>query len=341
MFHPRVKGAYYEMGYSYGSILHKHGFRVPEQQIQRLDFGHKCEKEIKTFFPEILEEIRGFADACHASYENLATLLLCVGAFSPQASCSIFATSNGSDVVFGRNYDFYYSFKDKIESCLACPKDGYWSLGQSDIFIGREDGINEKGLAIGVAAVAPRNIKPRISFAVATRYVLDRCATVDEAVETLSRVHFSTTNNYLLADRSGSMAVVEASLDKTRIRRPEKGDNFVACTNHFLHSEMPQFENSKERPSDSTNRYATIHNTLKQCKGKIDTKTAQSLLSNHTGHVCSHVNRVQLGTLWSIVATLNNLKMFRAEGHPCRTKYRQDERLNRAIQTRRKNNQAN
>jgi predicted choloylglycine hydrolase len=341
MLHPRVKGAYHDMGYGYGSVLYRHDFRVPDQSTQRLDFGYKCEKEVRLFFPEILEEIRGFADACHASYENLAALILGIGAFSPKAACSIFATFKGSDVVFGRNYDFCYSFKDKTESYLTCPKDGYRSVGQSDIFVGREDGINEKGLAIGMTAVAAKDLKPGVSFALATRYVLDKHATVDEAVETLSHVHFLTTNNYLLADRNGKMAVVEASPDKMRIRRPEKGNNFIVCTNHFSSPEMLKFENKKERPPDSMERYVTIYNALRRHEGEIDAKIAQKLLSSHRGRVCSHVNSIKLGTLWSIVATLNDLKVFRAEGPPCRTKYGRDERLNRAIQTRQKNSQAN
>jgi predicted choloylglycine hydrolase len=336
MFHTRVKGAYYEMGYSYGTILYRHGFRVPEQSTQKLDFGDKCEKEVKLFFPEILEEIRGFAAACHASYQQLAALILCVGVSSPEAACSIFATFNRSNVMFGRNYDFYYSFRDKIESCLTCPRDGYWSVGQSDIFVGREDGINEKGLAIGMTAVAPKNPKPGVGFAIATRYVLDKCAAVAEAVEALSHVRFLTTNNYVLADRDGNLAVVEAGPDRIRVRRPKDGNEFVVCTNHFLHSDMLELENRKERPLDSVNRYDTIYDMLRRHDGRIDAKEAQKLLSNHDGHVCSHVNSIQLGTLWSIIATLSDLEVFRAEGHPCRTKYKRDERLIRALQTRQK-----
>jgi predicted choloylglycine hydrolase len=341
MLHPRVKGAYHGMGYGYGTVLYRHGFRVPDQSTQRLDFGYKCEKEVRLFFPEILEEIRGFADGCQASHENLAALILGIGAFSPKTACSIFATFKGSDVVFGRNYGFCYSFKDKTESYLTCPKDGYCSVGQSDIFVGREDGINEKGLAIGMTAVAAKNVKPGVSFALATRYVLDKCGTVDEAIEALSRVHFLTTNDYLLADRNGKMAVVEASPDKMRIRRPEKGNNFIVCTNHFSSPEMLKFENKEERPPDSMERYVTIYNALRRHEGEIDTKMAQKLLSSHRGRVCSHVNSIKLGTLWSIVATLNDLKVFRAEGPPCRTKYRRDERLNGAIKTQQKNSQAN
>jgi len=335
VYHTRVKGTYYEMGYKYGTMLYKHGFRVPEQSNEKLDFGIRCEKEAERIFPETLEEIHGFAEACHTLYEQLATFILSVGAFKPKpTTCSVFAAFDGSDIVFGRNYDFYYSFKDKIESYLTCPKGGYWSLGQSDIFVGREDGINEKGLAIGMTAVEPRVIKPGMSFAIATRYVLDKCATVEEALEVLLGMHFLTANNYLLADKNGSVAVVEASPDKVRVRRPGENGSFLACTNHFVHSEMLAMENKQARPPDSVLRYNAIYNALKQQKEKNDTKSAEKILSSHNGYVCSHIDNIQLGTLWSVVATPKNLQIFRAEGHPCRTKYKQDLRLNKALQTR-------
>lgn len=130
--------------------MYKHGFRVPELSSEKLDFGRKSEKEVKQVFPEVLEEIQGFADACHASYKHLAAFILCIEPFILESMFSAFATFNGSDVVFARNYDFYYSFKKYTESYLTCPKDGYWSVGHSDIFVVREEGVNEKGLAVAM-----------------------------------------------------------------------------------------------------------------------------------------------------------------------------------------------
>jgi predicted choloylglycine hydrolase len=199
------------MGLRYGATLYDHGFRMEPQSIERLNLGKECEREIKRVFPEILEEIHGFADACHARYEHLASFILSIGAFEPTSTCSVFAASSGSDVLFGRNYDFYYRFKEHAESYLTMPKDGYWSLGNTDIFVGREDGVNEMGLAVGMAAVRPRQVKPGISFALAVRSVLDRCATVKEGVKALIGMHFLVTNNYFLADKEGDIAVVEAS----------------------------------------------------------------------------------------------------------------------------------
>jgi hypothetical protein len=47
--------------------------------------------------------------------------------------------------------------------------------------------------------------------------------------------------------------------------------------------------------------------------------------------VCSHQKNIHLGTLWSVIATLKNLRIFRAEGHPCRARYKEDNRLDKAL----------
>ena len=141
------------MGAKYGTTLYKHGFRLQEMPRERLNFVNGCEAEVRKVFPEILDEIRGFADTCHVPYKHLSALILGVGAFKPPGACSVFAVSMGSDVLLGRNYDFYYTFRDRVESYFTKPSNGFSSIGDTDIFVGREDGVNEKGLAVAMAGV--------------------------------------------------------------------------------------------------------------------------------------------------------------------------------------------
>jgi len=328
MFHPRLKGSYYEMGHKYGSILHRHGFRLPLVQEKRLSLGLECRNEVKRFFPEILEEIRGFADACRLDYDQLASFILTIG--SDENQCSIFAVTDGVNVFMGRNYDMYYRFKDYLESYLTMPEKGYWSLGHTDIFVGREDGINEKGLAVAMSGIVTY-ITPGIGFPIVIRYLLDKCATVKEGVKFLTEIpHFSTIS-YLLADVSGEMVVVEASPQRTVVRTPGE-EGFIVSTNHFVHSEMLDFRIYE--PPDSRIRYNTIASVLKNRAGELNEDLLKSILSDHTGMVCSHIESIKLGTLWSLIANLNKLRIVRAEGPPCRTAYRQDSRLNKAIRMR-------
>ncbi len=335
MHHPRIKGSYCEMGCRYGAILHRHGFKVSAQPKEKLDFALESESEVKRIFPEILDEIRGFAEGCHASYQDMASFMMTIGAFKPQPMCSSFAAFNGSDVIFGRNYDFFYSFKKYTESYLTAPQDAFISLGHSDVFIGREDGINENGLAIAMTGVCEKKVKPGISFVLAVRLVLDKCANVKEAAKSLLNMHASADANFLLADKAGDMAVAEVSPDKVMIRKPKNDENFIVCTNHFVLPEMQQYEDLERRSRenwDTIPRYDAISEGVRRAGSKMNFEKAQRIMSDHTGWVCSHQDNKKLGTLWSITAGLKNLEVFRAEGNPCRTKYREDPRLKREAQ---------
>jgi predicted choloylglycine hydrolase len=315
------------MGLRYGTALRRHGFKLPEVSAQSLELGEACEVEVRKHFPEVLEEIRGFADGCQLSYEPLRSFILTVGLAEPPKQCSLFSVADSSKVMFCRNYDFYYRFGKYTESYLTAPKNSYKSLGTTDVFIGREDGVNENALAVGISSVSSSATGPGMTFVLAVRYILDKCKSVQEATEFLTRIRFATASNYLLADRSGSMLVVEAANGKVNVRKPESGARFVVATNHFVSDEMRGVENVDKRPPDSEKRYDAITRALSQATGGIEQKAIKDILSDHTGLVCSHIETIQLGTLWSIIANLTKLKILRAEGHPCNTKFQQDTRL--------------
>jgi len=335
LLHPKIGGAYYQMGFRDGSLLFKRGFKVPRSSPERADFARDSEDEVRRVFPEILEEVNGFADACQASYEDALGFVLGYGVFGGLTlACSAFATVSGSDVVFGRNYDFYYALGQQSRAYLTCPEGGLWNVGHSDIFTGREGGVNERGLAIAISAVEETSVKPGMNFTLAVRFALDRCENVKEAADALTGMHHSTANNFLLADKGGNIAVVEASPERVRVRGPNDGDDFIVCTNHFVHPEMLEMENREKRCWDSEVRYRAIYSMLKSRQGCIGVAEAQAILSDHSGYVCFHDKQNGLGTLWSVVATLKQQRVFRAEGHPCRNAYKEDPRLNRAIEMR-------
>ena len=330
MLHPRLRGTYYQIGARYGGALAKHGFKLPQKDQETLALGMKCEQEVRSVFPEILDEVRALAEAIHEPYESLAAFILTVGYGKP-AGCSAFASVSDSGIVFGRNYDFYYRFAKHSESYLTRPKDAYASLGNTDVFVGREDGVNEKGLGISIHFVSTQLGNPGINFPIAARYVLDRCSDTGEAVDFLTRVKFLTANNYLVADKNGVMAVVEACPAGVKVRRPENGDGFIAATNHFVHPEMKHFEEIAKRDPDSEIRYNSILKSLREVRGRVTANIAKRILSDHEGRVCSHLEYVNLGTLWSQIVDLQKLTVLRAEGQPCKTKYRTDKRLQESI----------
>ena len=330
MYHLKLSGSYFQMGFRIASNVYQHGFRMPEQSGRKVDFGRECEKIVRGFFPEFMDEIKGFAEGCHASYEQVAAFILGVAWFETAPYCSVFAAKSSSDVLFGRNYDYLTDYRKTTMSTFTVPENGYRHISHADIFIGREDGINEKGLAVGMASVSPKTIKPGVSFLVAARYVLDKCAKVSEGVEALLKIQYLAANNILLADKSGDMAVIETSAERIRVRWPARGDNSVICTNHFLHPEMQEMEDLKLRITEALEtleRYDAIHAGLKQSDKLVNIEKAQEILRSHDGYICCHHPEIKLGTLWSVAASLKEPRIFRAEGNPCRAKYKPDLRL--------------
>jgi predicted choloylglycine hydrolase len=330
MYHPRLRGNYYEMGFKYGTVLRRHGFKPPEINEETIGLGLKCEQEVKRVFPKVLDEIRGIADAIQEKYEKLAPFILTVG-YGKVMGCGAFACVDDSRVIFGRNYDFYYRFGRYCESYLTQPKNANASLGNTDVFVGREDGVNQHGLAMSMHFVSAQLGTPGVNFPIAVRYVLDNCKNTGDAIEYLTHTKFLTANNYLVADRSGELAVVEACPSKVRVRRPETDERFIVATNHFVHPEMKQYEIVGKRDPDSEIRYNTILRALREARGHVNENAAKRILSDHEGRVCSHLDYIQLGTLWSQIIDLQRLKILRAEGQPCKTKYHIDSRLQLAV----------
>lgn len=325
MYCTKVGGSYYEMGHKHGSALYRHGFRLPRQTHRAMEFGGESEHEVKRVFPKIEDELRGFADGCHARYEEFLAFTLTIGVEQTSSiMCSVFGASSSNGVIFGRNYDFFYKYGESAEHYLTTPEDGFASVGDSDVFIGREDGVNEKGLSVGISFVGPKTRRPGLNFPLAVRYALDSCSSVNEALRTFTKIRFSTTNNYLMADSSGDMTVVEASPARIRVRKPDGDHAFVVATNHFVHPEMAQFEDLGQRDPDSVKRYDAISNGIVRAGGKMTLGRAKSILADHDGGVCSHHDDIKLGTLWSTVANLSSKEILIAAGHPCEKEYQSE-----------------
>jgi len=325
MDHFTLKGSYYEMGISYGKMLRATEFHLPLIPNKTQILGEKCRNHVSSIFPEYLEELRGIADAAELDYDLLCFYSLII---QEAPNCSIFAITNGNQTYVGRNYDMYYSFKDYLESTFCIPENGYKSVAQSDIFVGREDGLNECGLGVAQSGIISY-LKPGMAFWVNVRYILDKCSNVQQGIDFLTDIPHYSTMTYLLADRQGKMAIIEVGPNDTfAIREPN--DDFLVSTNHYNHAQMQSVD--IYQPPDSQTRYRTIYHALSNQKEQVSEKIIQSILSSHEGLVCSHRDDIQLGTLWSVIYSLSDLRIWRSEGHPCVSSYEEDIRLRNPVQ---------
>lgn len=231
-------------------------------------------------------------------------------------ACSLFAAfADPGNMIFGRNFDWDYS---PALLLFTHPADGYASVSMVDIeFLGFNggkalnlneapladrvglldapdlpfDGMNEKGLAVGMAAVPPGNMeidpdKPEIGSLGVIREMLDHAANVDEAVNILGRYNVLMEGgppiHYLIADASGKSSLVEFYEGEMVVE--ESGASWLAATNFLLAA-------GGGHPEGNCWRYDLLTSRLNEADGLLSVENGMKLLSDVA----------QDGTQWSVV----------------------------------------
>jgi predicted choloylglycine hydrolase len=157
-----------------------------------------------------------------------------------------------------------------------------------------------------VLAAEPDHPRPGIPFHFLPRLVLETCATTRAAVELLTHIQHLHTFNYLIADSSGDLAVVEAHPERVRVIAPD--GPFIATTNHYRHPDMLDFQRGRK---------------LDHSRARLDFLYASpshwSRLTDHSTNLCGHVGGHT--TLWSLTANLTTHTVAYAFGPPCEAPY--------------------
>lgn len=247
----------------------------------------------------------------------------------PNLACSTFyAETPEKGYIFGRNLD---NQTTDLAVIKTAPKGGYKSVSVVNLsFLGYNesytpdklldrintlasayfplDGVNEKGLAVGVlqlqAPVTAQNTeKPNVGTTLAIRAMLDKCATVDEALEFLNSVDMYAAAkgcyHFQLADATGKSIVV--SYVDNEIVVTEKKNGFIAATNFYLHKVPFKYE------KQGLDRYAILEKTLKEKNSLLSAKEGMELLEavRIKGTDPDEKGRVY-STQWSSIYDLTN-----------------------------------
>jgi hypothetical protein len=226
-------------------------------------------------------------------------------------ACTCFsAFGRSGQAILARNFDWY---NHPTLLLFTHPPHGYDSVSMVDIsYLGfgadqpswsdRQrlldapylpfDGMNERGLAVGMMAVPDAQAgndarKVTIDSLAAIRLLLDKAQSVDEALSFLEAYNVDWGSgpplHYLIADSSGNSAVVEFVDGEMKVLRSEKP--WQVATNFVLSGHSPQSAVSQ------CNRYATASRTLEQAQGQLSQQEAMALLQDVS----------QPSTIWSVV----------------------------------------
>ncbi len=333
MYHTRFKGTHYEIGYRYGSLLFSKGKYILENvpfeiTQERMDYAESCLPYYRQWFPSILEEIQGLADGQQCDFNKLAGVLLTMYCIVPQQHCSCFAVRNKQGTFFGRNSDFLTNIEKLCTNSIYRFTDqGYGFTGNTTAFVEMEDGINERGLAIGLTSVYPSVLRPGLNAGLILRLVLEQCKDVKEAIELLKRLPNGSSHTFVLADRSGAIALVESNTRKTVVDCPEETNAYVSAVNMFCLPDMIPYNHALNDNWQADERYLTMEDMLSKQAVTMTAEDCMDLLAGKYGFMCQYDRRTGKDTVWSVVCDMGAGTVYRVEGNPGRKRFREDKRF--------------
>lgn len=227
--------------------------------------------------------------------------------------------SNDGEVLMGRNFDFEYgtgiifhSYPDEGYESITTFNADFYGFGKdwvpegfvnqymaiSGLFLAL-DGINEKGLAIadlmaGDDVETHQNTgKTSLTTTAAIKYLLNRAADVDEALELLQNIDMhsdiGSAHHYAMSDATGKSIVVEYVDDKMVIV------DSPVLTNHYLCE--AKFNVGLE---DGDNRFEYLCSRIDETGGIMGIEE----ITDAMGDVSRPQKDGYLGTAWTMVMNL-------------------------------------
>lgn len=243
------------------------------------------------------------------------------------AGCTAFVTKNEKgEAIYARDFDYTSSPAMQV---YTNPKNGYASVSTVNLsFIGYSDkklptdgfsfrnfltlaapyipfdGMNEKGVTIAILAVPKTEFeidskKVTLNTTTAVRLVLDKAATIEEAIELLSNynIYFSEDIycHFLIGDSTGKSVVVEFYDDSIQIIEPE--DDYQVLTNFLVSSDLQLSEGY-----NSFERYDTVIRKLRETDGVIEFYDTMNLLNKVGMYNDEGISMLQ----WSVIYNMTN-----------------------------------
>jgi hypothetical protein len=191
-------------------------------------------------------------------------------------------------------------------------------------------GLNEMGLGYTWSYVTPAD-EPTDATAVGVPYyqwgnlVLSQASRIDQVLALLERYPRAFHGNYLFADASGEICLVEVSTQSLRVVQRTR-DGFIGRTNHWTEGNSFQDESIA---CDSRHRGDRIQQLLAEQAGSIDRDRFMAICRDHAGRddpairhsICSHGHDGQgdewFGTVSSEVIEPRSGTLWYCYGWPC------------------------
>lgn len=327
MYHSRWKGSHKEAAYKYGNLLYNHG-KTPEIEEliheEKLEYAKKVYEIYNKNYPEIIEEISGFAEGLRLEFSKVFAFLATMYVFTYENYCSCIGISNTNGIYLARNSDFDKGIGKLTDSAYYKLDQGFSFIGNTTAMIQMEDGINEKGLACGLTFVYPtvRGIGFNAGFLV--RYILEKCSKVEEARRFLEEIEIGSSQNVIVVDAHGRVLLAELNAEEKYFQEISAGALYR--TNHFVSDKMSLYKCNLKDDIRSHERFQTLES---QEYSNYKLENLKELLRGEKGFLCQYNRQESFDTIWSSIYDIKESKIYRCEGNPSRRKFVEDKRRKR------------
>ena len=292
------------------------------------------------YHPEALAEIEGIGAGFGVAPARLFAFLhtstigdLLASRQDFAEGCTSFAVRAGGGALLAKNRDYRDEHRALQQVMLHRPADGrsflvVGSLGAPGCF---SSGINADGLALADTATHSRDLGPGLHRYFLLTLLLQRCASVEEALATIRAMPHTGGGCLVLADARGALAAVELGHRAVGIERGEAGR--IGRTNHHrLPGTAPGnllTEANAGAHGNSIARAAVLDLALDRLARAPEVDAVGALLARHADAdgpaFCRHGEGDLAATISGAVFDTGARRLFFCAGPPCSGAWRRFE----------------
>ncbi len=362
-----VGGSPYEIGYTHGKRYAREIGELTEERLRLsgdpfwiggqhatrsevLSIGNACLRHHEEFAPELMEEMRGMADATGIGVNELVIMngftdfidvvaspaVLGAHRMTPGdpmngGGCSAFlvdpsASADGNGFV-GQTWDMHATATPYVILLDIRPDDGPAVLTFTMTGCVGMIGMNEHGVSVGINNILGGDGRAGVHWVYVVRKMLAQ-STVDDALVVLQEAHLSGAHNYLVMgpDAGGMLRGYNVERMATRTHVTPVPSVF-AHTNHCLVPAMGEVERPRTTFSQASTlaRHAQTDAYLRGREGQITVETLMELTRHHENDgpsICAHVRPdYHLESSGACIMAPRIGKLWALWGNPCQNEY--------------------
>jgi len=294
-------------------------------------YARKILPKIEAWYPDFVEEMRGFAKGSGIPFDLLAAKW---SGYSPSLGvkgCSDLAvssehTADGS-VLVAHNEDYGPDYDGLVVPVHVAVegKPAFFAMSYEGLF--PTIGFNEAGISLTGNAVYPNDVRVGIPKMFPPRRVLEARTLREALAWALPEGRGSSFNN-IVCTKDGELFSLEGSATSFDAIYGEEG--WLVHTNHYVSPKMVPFERNPHETFGSILRYHRVRRLLKAALGRVTPETIMKIQRDHVSKpdsICRHVNPSdpepdRTKTLFGSILNLTRGEVYISGSTPCETEYR-------------------